>query len=156
MNALTGSSRAVFFVPYDSFAAWGNDNEATMKNTSLSNALDSASAADGALLENIQTSVYHFRDDLSLRPGAAPGHLRYFDITVFHVRSGHEKDWDTVVKMYRDAYQKLPDSHWDMFEKMYGEGSGNTFIVVTPTKSLGEIDQNMLNDKKVHDLVGDE
>lgn len=156
MNALTGRNRAVFFVPYDSFADWEKDNRATAKNTSLASALDSAGVADGELLSDSTNSVFHLREDMSLNPGADVGHTHYFDVLVFHVHMGHEKDWETVVKMYRDAYQKIPGAHWDMFEKMYGDDSGNTFIIITPRKSLGEIDDEMGNDKKVHDIVGDD
>jgi hypothetical protein len=156
MNALTGRNRAVFFVPYDSFADWEKDNVATAKNTSLSSSLDSAGAADGALLTDVTNSVFHLRDDMSLNPGADVGRTRYFDVIVFHVHMGHEKDWETVVKMYRDAYQKIPGAHWDMFEKMYGDDSANTFIIITPRKSLAEVDDEMGNDKKVHDIVGDD
>jgi len=154
MNALTGRLRAVFFVPYSSFADWEKGIDAVHNDSALASALDSASIADGALLEGIQTSVYHFRDDLSLRPGAEPG-THYFEATIFRVRSGHEKDWDTVVKMYKDAYEKnIPGSHWDMFQEMYGADSGNMFVLISPMKSLSEIDNNMMNDKKLADAVG--
>lgn len=155
MNALTGRLRAVFFVPYNSFGDWQKDTDAQQKNTTLAAALDSATIADGALLEGVQTSVYHFRPDMSLRPGA--NHAHYFEATIFRVHSGHEKDWDTVVKMYKDAYEKnVPDAHWDMFEEMYGTDSGNMFVLLTPMRSLDEVDNNMMNDKKIADAVGPE
>jgi hypothetical protein len=155
-NALTGRQRAVFFVGYNSFADWQKDNDAQQKNTSLAAALDSATIADGALLQDVETNVLHFREDMSLRPGAAPG-TRYFEATIFRIHSGHEKDWDTVVKMYKDAFEKnAPDAHWDMFEQMYGVDSGNTFVLFTPMKSLDEVDTNMMNDKKIADAVGPE
>jgi hypothetical protein len=155
MNALTGRLRAVFFVPYNSFADWQKDNDAQRQNTTLASALDSATIADGALLEGVQTSVFHFRPDMSLRPGANRAH--YFEATIFHVHPGHEKDWDTVVKMYKDAFEKnAADAHWDMFEEMYGSDSGNTFVLLTPMRGLDEVDTNMLNDKKIADAVGPE
>jgi hypothetical protein len=153
MNALTGRLRAVFFVPYNSFADWQKDSDAQQKNATLAAALDNATIADGALLEGVQTSVFHFRPDMSLRPGANRAH--YFEATIFRIHSGHEKDWDTVVKMYKNAYEKnVPDAHWDMFEKMYGDDSGDTFVLLTPMNSLDEVDANMMNDKKIADAVG--
>jgi hypothetical protein len=153
MNALTGRLRAVFFVPYNSFADWQKDTDAQQKNTTLAAALDSANIADGALLQDTQTSVLHYREEMSLRPGADRAH--YFEATIFHVHPGHEKDWDTVVKMYKDAYEKnIPDAHWDMFEEVYGTDSGNIFVLFTPMKSLDEVDNNMMNDKKIADAVG--
>jgi hypothetical protein len=153
MTAVTGVLRAVFFVGYDSFAGLQTDMDATQKNATLASALDSASIADGSLLEGTRTNIYSFRKDLSLNPGADIGHIRYFDVTIYHLRAGHEKDWDTVVKLYSDAYSKIPGSHWDMFEQMYGTTSGGSFVVIMPLKSLAEIDQNMANDKKLPGVV---
>ncbi|HUB51695.1 MAG TPA: hypothetical protein VL986_06090 [Terracidiphilus sp.] len=146
MDALSGRQRAIFFVGYNSFDAWQKDTDATMKNATLAAALDSASIADGALLESLETSVYTYREDLSLRGPVDIPHMRYMEITIFNVRSGHEKDFEDLGKMYISAFQKVPNSHWATFEKMYGaQTSGSRFIVVTPLKSLAEVDQEMLD-----------
>ncbi len=146
MDALTGQSRALFFVGYDSFDAWQKDMDATQKNTSLAAALDSASVADGALLEAYETSVYTYRDDLSLRGPVDIPHMRYMDIAIFNVRPGHDKDFEDLVKMYMAAFQKIPHAHWATFEKVYGsQPSGSRFIAVTPIKSLAEVDQEMID-----------
>lgn len=156
LDALTGSSRAVFLLGYDSFAGVQKDLDDTRKNAALTNAMDQASIADGELLSHYQTSIYTFRDDLSFNPGAQIGNIRYFEITLFHVRPGHGRDWDTLVKMYRAAMQKVPGAHWDTFEKRYGDNSGNTYIVVTPMKSLSEVDVEMSNDQKLSTLMSSE
>lgn len=156
LDALTGSSRAVFFLGYDSFAGLQKDMDSTNQNVSFSKAMDDARIADGALLDSYQTSIYSFRSDLSLREGADIGNMRYFEVTLFRLRSGHGRDWDNLVKMYREAYQKIPNAHWAVFEKMYGDNSGNTFIVVTPMKSLAEVDDEMASDKKLTTLVSAE
>ena len=148
MDALSGKQRAIFFVGYDSFDAWQKDADATMKNTTLSSALDSASVADGALLESLETSVYVFRDDLSLRAPVDIPHMRYMEITIFNVRAGHERDFEDLAKMYMAAFQKVPNAHWATFEKMYGtQTSGSRFIAVTPLKSLADVDQEMMDGK---------
>ena len=156
LNALTGSSRSIFLLGYDSFAGLQKDMDDTEKNVSLSKAMDEASIADGALLDGYKTSIYSFRSDLSLREGADIGNTRYFDITLFRLRSGHERDWDKLVKMYRDAYEKMPGVHWDTFEEMYGNDRGAVFLVATPMKSLSEVDEQMANDKKLPTLVSAE
>ena len=50
MDSMSGQSRALFLVGYDSFAAWEKDNLATQKNATLSAALDRALQADGPSL----------------------------------------------------------------------------------------------------------
>jgi len=156
MDALTGPSRAVFFVPYGSFEAWQKDLDATMKNSTLSAALDSATIADGALLSSYETSAYVLRDDLSLRAPVPMDHFHYVEITLFTIRPGHGKDWEDLVKMYIAAYQKIPNAHWATFEKMYGTDSGSRYIAVTPMKSMAEVDQEMLDDKSFASTVSSE
>jgi hypothetical protein len=153
MNALSGPDRAVFLVPYDSFASLGKDTEDQAKNVSLSSALDSANIADGALLESHTTTIYTFRPDLSLRQGTDMGHTRYFEIIVFKVRDGHDRDFETLAKLYMKAYENFPNAHWDTFERTYG-GDGDVFIVAMPMKSLAEVDANFANDKKLPSTVG--
>jgi hypothetical protein len=147
MDALSGRQRAVFFVGYDSFEAWQKDMDATAKDTTLSSALDSASVADGALLDSLENSSYVFREDLSLRAPVDIPHMRYMEITIFNIRPGHRKDWDTLVKMYNSAYDKVPNAHWAIYQKMYGTNSGDRYIGITPMKSLAEVDQEMIDDK---------
>jgi hypothetical protein len=156
MDALSGRQRAVFFVGYDSFEAWQKDTDATQKNSTLSAALDSASIADGALLESLENNSYVFRPDLSLRAPVDIPHMRYMEITIFNVRPGHGHDWDSLVKMYMAAYEKIPHAHWATFEKMYGVGSGGRYISITPMKSLAEVDQEMMDDKGFAAAVGPE
>lgn len=156
MDALSGPSRAVFFLGYPSFADWQKDMVDTMKNATLSSALDSAAAADGALLNSYETSAYVLRDDLSLRAPVPTDHFHYMEISLFRIRPGHDKDWDDLVKMYIAVFQKIPHGHWATFQKIYGTESGSRFIAVTPMKSMAEADQELLDGKAFAQGVGEE
>lgn len=148
-NALTGNLHAVFFIGYGSFADWEKDNAAMAENATLSAALDSASIEDGKLLSMYQTNVFRSRPDLSLRPGADLGRTRYFDVTLFHIRPGHMAEFEELVKLYASAYQGNPKVHWDTFEEMYGADGNDTVLVVTPRKSMDELDVQMADDSKL-------
>ncbi len=155
MDSITGKPRSLFFTAYDSFEAMEKDARAVEKNASLSAALDRAGVADGDLLTEMDTSDFAFRPDYSLRPGADIPHIRYFDISVFRVRPGHEKDWETLVKMYTAAFEKIEGSHWDTFEAVYGT-PGGTYIVITPMKSLSEVDHSFAQGKEFEAAMGKE
>ncbi|MHB1021354.1 MAG: hypothetical protein ACYC46_01960 [Acidobacteriaceae bacterium] len=143
-NSLSGPSRSLFFIGYNSFEAWEKDNQAMQKDATLSAALDSASIADGKLLSKYETSAFVYREDYSLRAPVKIAEMRYLEITQFVVRPGHRKDWAALVKIYQDAYEKaLPSAHWATFESVYGASDGGLFLVVTPMKSLAEVDQNL-------------
>lgn len=156
MNSLSGKSRALFLTWYDSFEAWQKDGDATQKNAALSSALDRASMADGELLESIDQGVFYFRDEMSLRPRPDLSQMRYLEAIVFHVRPGKDKEWDQVVKMFKEGYEKaVPGAHWGMFEEVYG-GDGGTFLMLIAHKSLSEIDQGFAEDKQFEAALGED
>jgi hypothetical protein len=155
MDSLSGPSRSLFFTGYDSFADWEKDAMATQQNATLSAALDRAAVADGDLLQSYETSAYVLRDDLSLNAATDLPHDRYFEIGVFHVKPGHDEDWSSIMKLVKDAYAKIPDAQWAMYERAYG-GPENYFIYITPLKSAAEIDRNFANGPKFVEAIGKE
>ena len=83
--------------------------------------------------------------------------MRFMRIILFHVRRGHGQDWEHTVKLMIKAYQSsLPEARWAMLEKMYGMGSDNVFILVTPMESLSVVDTMRENGKKFRDSVGED
>ncbi len=155
MESLSGKSRALFFTAYDSFEAWDKDTRATEKNKMLSSALDRAWAADGDLLSETDGAVLAFRAEYSLRPEVDIAHTRYFEISGWQVKHGHDKDWDEIVKMVKEAYSKIPDAHWAVYSAVYGMPD-TTYIVFTPMKSLAEVDKSMMANKDFEAAMGEE
>jgi hypothetical protein len=157
VDSMTGSPRSLFFVAYDSFGAWEKDSMATQHDAALSAALDRAAIADGALLESSESSVFVYRDDYSLRAPINIPLMRYFEIQRFKIRPGHEKEWDTLVKMYVTGYEKtVPNAHWTTYQSAYGADNGGVYIVVTPMKSAAEVDQNFADSKKFMGAMGED
>ena len=146
MTSLSGKSRALFLTRYASFEAWEKDYAAAEKNTALTAALDRAAMADGELLDSEDQGVFVFRDDLSLRSMVDLSHMRYLEISTYHVRPGREREWNELVKMVKAAYEKaVPDAHWGTFQGVYGDASG-TFLVLTARRTLAEVDRAFKED----------
>ncbi len=154
-NSVSGKNRALFFVPYDSFEAWEKDNQAQQKNAALAAALDRASVGDGELLSETDASLLVYNEEQSLRAPVDIAHMRYFEISLFRVRSGHRKEWSDAVKLVKEAYEKIPDMHWAMYEAAYGQ-EDVTYIVIQPLKSLAEVDQGIERDKQFMAAMGEE
>ena len=155
MDSVSGKPRSLFFTGYDSFAAWEKDVQGQQKNTTLSAALDRATEADGALLDSTETSAFFYREDQSFNATVDIPHMRYFEIEAFRVRPGHEKDWDDAVKLVKDAYAKgLPDTHWAIYQAAYAPAGGAQYIVITPMKSMAEIDTAFSNLPKFTAAMG--
>lgn len=156
MTSLSGKQRALFLTRYASFEAWEKDSAAVEKNTALSAALDRAGMADGELLDSEDQGVFIFRDELSLRPMADLSHMRYLQISVYHVRPGHDREWSELVKLVKAAYEKaVPNAHWGTFEQVYG-GDGGTFLVLTARKTLAEVDRGFQEDQQFEAVMGED
>lgn len=153
VDSMSGPPRSLFFFGYDSFAAWEKDTQDTMKNTAMSAALERASLADGDLLSSVDGGAFAYRDEYSLRPTVDIAHMRYFEISIFHVRQGHRKDWDELVKMVMAAYQAIPDAHWATYETVYGQDDG-TYLVFNWMKSLSETDHAFEEGKQFESAMG--
>jgi hypothetical protein len=156
LNSMTGKSRALYITRYPSFEAWENDNKTFDRNAALAADLDRAIATDGEMLEGVDSAVLTYSEELSFHPRPDFSHARYYEITVFRVRLGHDKEWHELTKMYKDALEKAGmEEHWGMYQMMYG-GEGGTYLGLTHRDSLAEIDKSMANGKKFVEAAGGE
>lgn len=153
LESITGEPRVIFFHDFDSFADLQKEHQAMMADAKLRATMESDGATDGSFLTNTASSIYKYREDLSLRAPVDLPQMRLFDITIFRVRSGHEQDFETLAKEYAKAFESMPKVRWAIFEKMYGKGSGNTFILATPMKSMADVDQEVMDDSKLKSTV---
>jgi len=156
MTSLSGKSRSLFMTRYASFAEWEKDNKMTETNGELANDLENASVADGELLNEVDSSVFTYDADLSYHPHTDVSHHRVYQIAVFHVRPGHRKEWMEVVKMVKDAHDKMGDkAHWGMYELAFG-GPDGTYIAITGDSSMSAVDDAFAQSKQFMDAMGGE
>jgi hypothetical protein len=93
---------------------------------------------------------------MSLRANVDIAHMRYFEISQFKVRPGHEKDWSDLVKMYKSGFEKaVPNAKWAVFESMYGAENGGLYLVINPMRSLAEVDASLGDSKKFEAALGE-
>jgi hypothetical protein len=156
LNSMTGKPRAVYMTRYPSFEAWEADNKIFTKNASLGAELDRDIAADSELLEGMDSAVLVYNEGLSFHPRPDFSHARYYELTAFKVRLGHEKEWRESTKMYKEAMEKAGSSqHWGMYEVQYG-GEAGVYIALTHRASLAEVDSERAESKKIMEAMGGE
>ena len=100
LNSMSGKSRALFLTQYPTFAEWEKDNKIVEKTPSLAADLERAGVADGDLARLARFGLFTYDAELSYHPHADISHARYMELTVFHVRAGHNKDWMERSKWY--------------------------------------------------------
>lgn len=158
MNSVTGKSRSLFFTGYESLDAWEKDVASQQKNAMLAAALDRANVADGELLDSMDTAAFRYNTDYSLNQQAehATPATRYFQVSVYHLKPGHHKEWDEGVKMVVEGYKKAqPEAHWACYESLYGAPE-NTYLFITALKSANEVDSVLAHDKDFMAAMGED
>lgn len=155
MEQITGSGMLVSVMGFDSFADLQKGHEQVWSNAELASKLEANNAARGSLVRETHDSIYSYREDLSLHADQSLVDMRFMRMSVIRVKPGHRADFENIAKAEAKAQGSDADVHWAVFEKMYGEGSGSTFIVATPMKSLEDVDTMIANQQKVQDMVGE-
>lgn len=156
LNSLSGKSRALFLTSYPSFDAWEKDSAGVSKNATLSADLDRAAMADGDLLDSMDQAVCTYNEELSYHPKADLSHARFMEVSVYHVRPGHDRDFHEIVKMVIAGYDKAGSSdHWAVFDMNYGRPGGD-YLVLSSKHSMAEIDTGFAEDKKFGEALGED
>lgn len=138
-DSLSGPSRSLFFMGYDSLADWQKSIEPLMTDSTLGAAYDSAMQADGKLLTNYSTIVFRYEPDMSMSPDVDLARMRFMEITVINIKPGHDAEWAELAKLHNQVYGKVPGMHFAMWEEILGNDGGE-YIVTSPFRSLAELD----------------
>jgi hypothetical protein len=157
LNAMTGKQRALYMFRYPSFDAWEQDNKIIDKSPALTAEFDRLFMADGELLESADLSVFTYNAEWSfhIQP-AGVARARYYEISSFHIRPGHRKEFGDCVKMVKEGNEKAGTSaHWGAYEIAYG-GDDGTVIALTHRESMSEIDKGFDEGKKFAEAMGGE
>jgi hypothetical protein len=157
LNAMTGKQRALYMFRYPSFSAWEQDNKIIDKSPALTAEFDRLFMTDGELLESADLSVFTFNEEWSYHTQpAGVSHARYYEISSFHIRPGHRKEFSDCVKMVKEGNEKAGTSaHWGAYEIAYG-GEDGTVLALTHRESMSEIDKGFDEAKKFAEAVGGE
>lgn len=156
LEALSGPPRSLFFFTYESFAAFEKERQQEAANAELTADIDRAYAEDGELLSSMARNIFTLRDDLSHNPACAIATMRYMQISRITVRPGHQQDWEEYLKMLRDNVEKTNSNrHIAVYQSAYGWENGGVWLLITPMKSLDEVDQADANSAKFIQNMGE-
>ena len=143
MTSMTGAHEAWFIIPSASNAAIADGMKRVEGDAKLVAELDRLAKADAELLTNHRIMMAMGRPDLS--SGAYPdiGKQRFWEITWFRVRPGHEQQFEATAKTYAAAAKRAaPTNAWRVFEIMAGV-PGPTYLVFSSVESYDKFDVAM-------------
>ena len=139
--SLTGPSEAWFLVPYATQAAWGEDLKRMSDDPALAAELARLSRADAAHITSVRSMLGAARKDLSR--GAFPdiSKARFYEITIFRVRPGHENQFTEAGKAYGAAAGRAaPNASYRVYEIIAGM-PGPTYMIFSSVPGFGEFDR---------------
>jgi len=148
MVSLTGPSEAWYISPYANHAAIGEGMKREASDAALTAELARLARADAEVLNGLRTIHAMARPDLSM--GAYPdlARQRFWEITTFRVRPGHEQEFDAAAKAYIAAAQRsAPGTAFRTYEIIAG-GLTPTYLIFGSITSFGQFDDMLANGMK--------
>jgi hypothetical protein len=156
MESMTGPPRANYFFRYDSYEAWQKDAEMSLENRALKARFDALDAREAPYVAKIHFTLWHYRPDLSNNvAGADIPHTHYWEVAIFHMRQGHDRDFEELTKIYRDTSVKIgQNTPWATFESL--NGVTDAYMVLEPMTSLKDEDTSLAKEKDFSAALGKE
>jgi len=154
-NSMSGQSRAIYLAHFDSFDALQKANK-VFEVPATAAEFERINVADGELLEDTKQLIFSTVPDLSYHSQTPSASIRYLEARILHVRPGHGKEFEELVKLWMSAADKAGSSdHWGAYRMEYGDQLGS-YIVLTADKSMADIDQSFAEEPKFTAVLTDE
>jgi hypothetical protein len=141
LASLTGPSEAWFVVPFETNQAVGDSLKRQSDDPVLSAELARLSKADADHINSMRSILLSARKDLSR--GAFPdmSQQRFWEITLFRVRPGHEMEFAAAAKAFSAAAGRAaPNTAYRVYEVIAGI-PGPTYLVFSSVASFGDFDK---------------
>ena len=156
MEALTGAPRAIYLSGYDSFEALQKSEEWLLGDAATDAKSDALDARAAPYISEVHHTIWHYRPDLSNNAaGADIPHSHYWEVIVFHMRSGHDEQFEELAKLHREANLKIGQNiPWATYEGQMGVT--DTYLVLVPMTSLKDEDTFLAHEKDFGAALGKE
>lgn len=143
LASMTGPGEVWFVSPYESYAAEGESMKMTESNPALSAELDRLWAADGQYLTNAYQIQAVARPDLSYGDFPDIGMQRFWEITSFRIRLGHEPAWEEAAKIYLENVRKnAPGMSYRIYQVTAGM-PGSNYLIFSSVRNYADFDAAM-------------
>jgi hypothetical protein len=149
MTSMTGAPEAWYVTAYASHAAIGDSLKREDSDAVLTAELTRLRRADADVISGVRTIQARARKDLSY--GAYPdlAKHRFFEMTWFRVRPGHEQQFEAAGKAYGAAAKRAGvNAAYRVYEVVAGV-PGPTYLIISSVASYGELDQAMTDGDKI-------
>ncbi len=143
LQSITGPPEVWYVSPLANQAAYGEMMAAEEKDPALSAETERLQKGDAEFLSEVSAMQAVAVPELS--HGAFPdvGKMRYYEITTFRIRPGHQDAWMAATKAYKAAAARsAPNAGWRTYGVVAGAPDG-TYLVFSSVGAFAEFDRMM-------------
>jgi hypothetical protein len=146
--AMTGQSEAWFVQPFDSHVAMGDDLKRSDEPT-LAAELARLSHADAQHISATRRMTAVAMKDLSHGAFPETAKQRFYEITTFRIRPGHEEQFAAAGKAFGSAAGRAaPSMSYRVYEVIAGMPSP-TYLVISSVSSFGDFDKGLTDGQAI-------
>ncbi len=149
MTTMTGTPEAWYVTAYASHATIGDSMKREDADPVLTAELSRLRRADADMISSVRIMQARARPELSY--GAYPdmAKQRFFEVTWFRVRPGHEPQFEAAAKAYGSSAKRAGvGAGYRVYEIIAGI-PGPTYLIFASMASMGELDEAMMNGDKI-------
>ncbi|GAC1490334.1 MAG: hypothetical protein NVS1B5_15190 [Gemmatimonadaceae bacterium] len=148
MESMTGASEAWFIIPEESNAAAEATMKRDMADKQLSAEFDRLTKLDAEFVTNVTTVLTAARPDLSFGTYPDLSRQRFWQISWFRVRPGHQQQFEAAAKTYTAVSKRVaPNAAFRVYEVIAGL-PGPTFLIFSSLGSYAEFDAVAIDGQK--------
>ncbi len=143
LQSITGPSEVWYVVPLANHAAYGEMVAAEDKDPALAAELERLNKGDAEFRAEESALQAVAMPDLSHGAFPAPGKMKYYEITTFRIRPGHQDAWMAATKAYKAAVARsAPNAGWRTYAVVAGAPDG-TYLVFSSVGAFADFDRMM-------------
>jgi hypothetical protein len=141
--SMTGANEAWFLSPFDNHAALAEMYKREDQDPVLSAEIARLSRADAEHLTSLRQIQALARKDLSRGSFPDVAKQRYWEITLFRVRPGHERHFAEAAKVYGAAAgRSAPETNYRVYQVIAGMPEP-TYLIISSVVSFADFDKLM-------------
>jgi hypothetical protein len=143
LQSITGPSEVWYVTPLANQAAYGEMVASEDKDPALATELERLNKGDAEFRAEESALQAVARPDLSHGAFPAVGKLRYYEITTFRIRPGHESAFFAATKAYKAVMARsAPNASWRTYDVVAG-APGGTFLIFSSVGAFADFDRMM-------------
>lgn len=147
MTSLTGPNEAWFVTPWESHAAVAESMKREDKDPVLSAEMARLSLGDAEYTSSARTIHARARPELSSGVFPDLGKARFFHITIWRVRFGHQRQFEEAARAYAAAWMRAnPKEGYQFYEVIAGMPTA-TYLTIASLENYGGLDQTEAADQ---------